>query len=93
MRFDQLTPGQLARVPRMHARRGEQPPPIVVIESQLKKCGLGDCLDWEVTARDPETGREHVYHRPPGFVTATPALVKFMTFETFIGSQVLKEFQ
>lgn len=26
-------------------------------------------------------------------VTATPALVKFMTFETFIGSQVLKEFQ
>lgn len=67
MRFDQLTPGQLARVPRMHARRGEQPPPIVVIESQLKKCGLGDCLDWEVTARDPETGREHVYHRPPGF--------------------------
>lgn len=65
--FQDLAPGQLARVKRMHARPDEQLPPIVVIESTPEACGDGTCPDLRVTARNPETGRELVYHRPPRF--------------------------
>ncbi|MEV4837755.1 hypothetical protein AB0K05_24755 [Nonomuraea sp. NPDC049486] len=80
--FESLQPGQLARIRRMHARDGEQPPPIVVVESFPEPCGDGGCQDLRVTARDPVTGRELIYHRPPGFdaefwgvASPTPSLV------------------
>lgn len=67
MNITELRPGFLARIRRMHARPGEQPPPVVAVESLPEPCGDGHCQDVRLVARDLETGRELVYHRPPEF--------------------------
>lgn len=80
MNFDQLRPRQLAQIPRMHARPGEQLPPVVRVEVLPIPCGDGGCADLVVVARDITTGAERIYHRPPDFdvVAASPAINRIL---------------
>lgn len=76
MTFAELIPGQLARIPRVHARLGELAP-VVRIESRMCACTDGLCRDLVCITRDIETGVEHPYHRPPDFaVTVVTPTVK-----------------
>lgn len=74
MTFSELQPGQLARIPRVHARLGELAP-VVRVEAGMHPCTDGTCGCLVVDTRDIETGHVRPYHREPGFpvVAITPA--------------------
>lgn len=74
MTFKDLQPGQLARIPRVHALLGELAP-VVKVEADMHPCTDGTCDCLVVTTRDIETGRARPYHRRPDFpvVAITPA--------------------
>lgn len=75
MTFAELIPGQLARIPRVHARLGELAP-VVRIEAGMCACTDGACDCLVAFGRDIETGRLNPYHRRPDFsvTVITPAL-------------------
>jgi hypothetical protein len=75
--FVDLRPGVLARIPRVHARPGEQQP-IIRVETAQEPCSRDDCCDVQMWVRDIETGATYVAHRPP-------------TFEVEIVSPTIKE--
>jgi hypothetical protein len=75
--FVDLRPGVLARIPRVHARPGEQQP-IIRVETAQEPCGRVDCCDVQMWVRDIESGAVYVAHRPP-------------TFEVEIVSPTIKE--
>ncbi|TYB50267.1 hypothetical protein FXF51_56935 [Nonomuraea sp. PA05] len=75
MTFDELRPGQLARISDLHERLGDPPPPVVRIELHPCPCSASDCDCWIAFGRDIETGRLNPYHRRPNFAVTviTPA--------------------
>ncbi|MET7333309.1 hypothetical protein [Nonomuraea sp. NPDC005650] len=74
MTFQELQPGQLVRIARIHALLGELAP-VVQVEADMHQCTDGTCGCWVVTTRDIETGRARPYHRPADFpvTVITPA--------------------
>ncbi|MGA5764510.1 hypothetical protein [Nonomuraea bangladeshensis] len=74
MRFADLRPGQLARIPTVHAKPGELPP-VVRVESVPDACEDVTCGCWRLDSRDIETGQARPYHRNPAFpvTVVTPA--------------------
>jgi hypothetical protein len=75
--FVDLRPGVLARIPRVHARPGEQQP-VIRVETAQEPCSNDDCCDVQMWVRDIESGAVYVAHRPP-------------TFEVEIVSPTIKE--
>ncbi|MFE3449660.1 hypothetical protein ACFXJ8_12060 [Nonomuraea sp. NPDC059194] len=76
MRFADLEPGSLARVPKAYAPRpGDPLPPAVRMDHKPTPCGANWCEALNVVARDLETGATHYYHRKPDFqvIEITPA--------------------
>ncbi|MBF8187349.1 hypothetical protein ITP53_16735 [Nonomuraea sp. K274] len=74
MTFKDLQPGQLARIPRIHARPGELAP-VVRVEADMHPCTDGLCACLITFGREIETGHLNPYHRPADFavVAITPA--------------------
>jgi hypothetical protein len=75
MRFADLAPNRLARIPAADAELGDPLPPAVEITSEPSKCPRLQCGCWELAAKRVDSGKELVYHRQPDFqvIEITPA--------------------